>query len=756
MFSQYKNNTTEEIAVCGIPFSVSRDEKGLVKAIEGGNWTNVKMANKCEVLFFLGMANTEWCCSEWWGQNEVMFNHDQRVFIGDKMQRICVVYEDNTQDTADIRFGVNCWNYDLFCEPGKKENRCFRAPYDEPFRSDANARKLLEDSLHLMQNDAEDYEKNTKWVFAFRVNPNKTIKFITWGGKKNKGVNISAVTGLNAGEEIDPKWPIMTNADFLNKSWFKAADKLAHRLYTYMEDIPNSVTIDEIEGFDAPDIRFYGSGTADIYTNVYRYNLMDMAYEKVTADGMPHTSSEHTYDFGCYGGMGTYTAAEDYFPHVWIRDNGRSLTEVVNFGYEERPILAADKLFEMLKPSITISIPHWSRIANLPPDEDNPGIDRDRMENDGHGAIMLFMYSLYNKGVVGKEWVKEKAAKLKEAADFIFWQIENPVESGFDKVLFTYSESSDQAYGSFDLFSNATVVAAMEGFARMFADIGDVEYAQKLADASKLLRDGIDQVFMMDHPRYGNVYTDTTTDCWTHEYKRFCEALMEGDIHGYDMATDRPDRYEILSRTFRAQKELSYYPFAGRQMGYGQGYLTVAAITLDMFDELTECMDAIACESYHPYDRLNYIIPEGIVRHGSGKFWFRQSDLGNAVQQAEPIKCARLLVGIDDITVSRGLRLIPRLPNTWTKLEAKNYTVNTADGRKKFDFTYQRATKDDASYDVYAQADGKAYGATFSKSVPVTYLRVGPFDSENITVRGGIVNRVVKLQNRWFAMVTPC
>ncbi|MBQ5930139.1 MAG: hypothetical protein IIX02_05035, partial [Clostridia bacterium] len=246
-------------------------------------------------------------------------------------------------------------NYDLFCEPGKKENRCFKAPYDEPFRSDANARKLLEDSLHLMQNDAEDYEKNTKWVFAFRVNPNKTIKFITWGGKKNKGVNISAVTGLNAGEAIDPKWPIMTNADFLNKSWFKAADKLAHRLYTYMEDIPNSVTIDEIAGFDAPDIRFYGSGTADIYTNVYRYNLMDMAYEKVTADGMPHTSSEHTYDFGCYGGMGTYTQGDDYFPHVWIRDNGRSLTEVVNFGYEERPILAADKLFEMLKPSITIS-----------------------------------------------------------------------------------------------------------------------------------------------------------------------------------------------------------------------------------------------------------------------------------------------------------------------------------------------------------------------------------------------------------------
>jgi hypothetical protein len=125
-------------------------------------------------------------------------------------------------------------------------------------------------------------------------------------------------------------------------------------------------------------------------------------------------------------------------------------------------------------------------------------------------------------------------------------------------------------------------------------------------------------------------------------------------------------------------------------MGYGQGYLTLSTLALDLFDELTECMEAATMMCYHHTDN-KYIVPEGVIMHGSKQFWFRNCDLGNAVQQAEIVKCARLVVGIDDIDKNKGIRLVPRLPDTWDGFEAKDFPVTLKDGTvKKFSFAYGR------------------------------------------------------------------
>ena len=194
----------------------------------------------------------------------------------------------------------------------------------------------------------------------------------------------------------------------------------------------------------------------------------------------------------------------------------------------------------------------------------------------------------------------------------------------------------------------------------------------------------------MDHPKYGYILTDTTDDCWTYEYKRMIDLLIYSDIVGYDMLLENPELHDLLSRTFDAQKDLFYHPESGRQMGYGQGYLTQCAIMLDRYDELTECIEAAAMFCYHHTDH-NYIVPEGVIVHGSKRFWYRNADHGNAVQQAEIVKCSRLLLGIDDIVPERGLRLIPRLPITWQTMEVTRYPVTGADKKIKYiSFSYKR------------------------------------------------------------------
>ena len=751
MFTCFSNDYNEETSVQGIPFRVKRENE-LVKAIASSEYPCVK--GRYEALFFLGMSVDSWSCSEWWGPREVRYDHSERAFIGEILGYICAVYTDHTEYCAPVIFGVNAWNYDLFCKSHAREKLpCFDAPYDEPFRSNAAARALLTDSLHLLDNEDPEREKNTRWVFGFQLDSTREAEKIIFRREKLGGVRVSAVTGLNAGEEIRPEWRVMSISDFLSRKWFPAADKLMRRLYTFKDEIPEHVPMETPEDFKMPDIRFFGSPSAELYTNVYRVNIDDMQKRKVTADGMPHTSSANTVNFGCYVGLGTYTAAGTYSSQIWTRDVGRLLTELVNLGDFERPLLAADKLLDMLyMPANAIKRPHWKRIANLVPAEDQYGVDLDGKENDGHASVMMFLFTLFNKGAVDAEWIKAREKKLRDASDFLLWQIDCPEESGFHKILFSNSEASQQNYGGFDLYSNVISASALKGFARMFSVIGDDQYAQRLENAAKTLQKGVDEMFLMPHPRFGNVYTDTNEDCWTYEYKRFCESLMYSDLYGYDLADDAPDRYDALSRTFLAQKEQYYNPYSGRQMGYGQGYLTLAALTLDKYEEFTDCMDAVARECYHKFDH-NYIVPEGIIMHGSGRYWFRNCDLGNGVQQAEIVKCARLIVGIDDISPARPLRLVPRLPDNWTGFEAKDYPVRVQSGLSPFSFRYERTDKASPN-GVTALCEGTGYRAEFS-GLTVETLRMGPFAKPEIEVVGGKTLKTVCIGGRWFAIVAP-
>ena len=85
------------------------------------------------------------------------------------------------------------------------------------------------------------------------------------------------------------------------------------------------------------------------------------------------------------------------------------------------------------------------------------------------------------------------------------------------------------------------------------------------------------------------------------------------------------------------------YSMVFMRQAYGQGYLTGAVLMLDLVEEYTACVNASANLCYHHTD-VPYVVPEGVILHGSGQYWFRNSDLGNAVQQAEIIKEARLML----------------------------------------------------------------------------------------------------------------
>lgn len=95
---------------------------------------------------------------------------------------------------------------------------------------------------------------------------------------------------------------------------------------------------------------------------------------------------------------------------------------------------------------------------------------------------MLFIFTLFRKGVVDRQWLQEHRKELKDAADYYLWQKAHPKESNFTDILFSESETSTQITGGYDLFSNLISSFALLGYAELFREIGEADYASELAD----------------------------------------------------------------------------------------------------------------------------------------------------------------------------------------------------------------------------------------------------------------------------------
>ncbi len=740
------HKANEQLTVCGIPFDVHR-EGGVVRRVEGNH---LLAGQYFETLYFLGMSTDLWLCSDWWGQTEVMYDTSIRLFFGDRIARIRLIFADRSEELISVIYGVNAFNYNLFFPVKAHEGdlRAFSGPYDEPFRSDPKARKLLDDALMMCENTEVSAEKLTKWVFAYKPRSDKEITKIEWFREDGKraDIMISAVTGLVAGQQDVTGIPACDQGFFLRRDWYRPVEALKRRVYQYLDEIPSSVDLLEIENFDAPDIRFYNACGLDLYTNVYRKNIMDMAYQKITDDGMTHTSSAMTANFGGYVGFGTFNVSDSYGSQIWTRDIGRMLIEVISMGYFDRAKMAVEKLHETLYyPSVRFQVPHWKRVANRIAVDEND-LWNEGNENDGHASVMIAIYSLYRKGAVGKEWLEDNRKHLKAAADYFLWQEANPKESNFNGVLYSHSETSTQEYGGYDLYANTISAVALELYARLFDALGDCIYAGELRGLSGRIREGCKRYFLMEHDKYGKVWTDTTDDCWTYEYKRFADLILTSDYRCLDLFGTDADLFDIMTRTFAAEREVYYNPYSGRQMGYGQGYLTGATLMLDLVDEYTDCVNASANFCYHHTD-YPYVVPEGVIRHGSGLYWYRNCDLGNAVQQAEIVKEARLMLGIDDFC-AEALRIVPRLPKTMTVMEAYGLPVHTDEGVKKVNFRYERSS----TLPLGASDGINTYSMFLDGDVKLEWVRFGPFIKDTVESNGTIL-KIEKIQERYYAYV---
>lgn len=658
---------SEQISKSGVPFMLPAAPQ------PGSRIINVALDGRAKRLFLLGMTETAYVHA--WADPR---DQSVRFFIGDNLGDLLIRYADGSMQDFPLVLGESVWWGKSF----------YGYPY--PFPDDPHFRTALAESLRLYRPEPMQDGRYIA-VITPRAARISTIT-ITSSPNKIGSVGIDAIT---AEASVDSGFPLGHSVPLqrLDSSLKAFADrhslrssgqgeaiaqqrllKLARSLYTSDEDFRQPVKAMIPDGYEGPRVLFKGDVYASILTNAFYANVSDML-SKIDADGMYHTSSKGAVSWNGTG-FGTYKPDVGmYYATSWSRDMGRTLHELTELGYTPPALRCAQFCFRTAQlwtedPKLLFrgeQLPaHWGRVANRP----NPNT---AFENDGHGLISIYLYSLWQHLPNRREWLLANWDGVEAAGDWIVWQFAHPQISGAENgLLGTNGESAGGPRGH-TVFADYICMDALRGLAEMADSIGHSDSARIWRARADEMHDAMPKGYIIDDPEYGKVWTLKSAG-WPDKSTVLGPLIFLADFTGFAPEDDdkawRPVNEAAYQRLLNTYKPFGFY---GQAMGYGQGFVTESALLLDRMQDATNFLKWTAKQIYDP-KYGSFVVPEGVQVSPDAQFWYRAGDLGNGVQEAEIIKTLRLVIGVDDTHPDR-LRIFPRLPNDWHEIAVQDYPI---------------------------------------------------------------------------------
>ena len=700
----------------------------------------IAIGNQAKHIYLLGMAESN--NGRVWREPN---NFSLRYFVGDNIGNIKLNYTDGTTQVFPLIMGESVWWGKLFYD------------YQEPFPQDATLREALKASLRLYpQAPIED----GNYVAVITPKAVQIKNMVVECSPSKQGVPIIAgitVEPVND-KEIAGWTPISGEAlsggfnefvqtkslRLLNQNEDRAQIKfknLRQALYTHDDVYIKPVQPQIPSNYSGAKVSFSGTNFANILTNVFYHNIIDIL-AKIDTDGFFHSSTKNAVLFAG-NGLGTYrNNVGEYYNESWSRDAGRGLQEISVLGYIKEASKCSDFCFQKARlweelPSLrlndTIVLPrHWSRIINKPTQSTS-------QENDGHGLIATFLYKYWQRIPDRDQWLHDNWIDIKAAGDWITWQFDHPEITGATDVLHTTGESSAWAgnKGS-TIYADFICINALNGLAEMANAYGDVQTADHWQDRANKMFKAL-QAYIVSDIKYGKVWTLDYAG-WAYKATVLASVMCLADYQGFSPYDDYPQLRAINEATYQRTIDTYNKPFGfyGEGMGYGQSFITQSALLLDRMQEATVMLKWMAKAIYDP--RLgSFIVPEGCQTDSTGKYWYRNGDLGNCVQEAEVIKTLRIVIGIDDTHPER-LQFFPRMPYDWNKIEIEEYPVlHKRSG--VFETVYLNykleRTKDDMRLEIGSD-----------KQLSDVAFRLGPFKNKpvdsNVLVNGKLLRTTLE------------
>ena len=718
--------TREKIEASSLPFAIENPPQYTGRTVE------IPAGFRAQRLLFLGGLSSYDHGVGWWGDYEAQRDSGDRQFIGDQAGTLQVVYDDGSADNIPLVFGWNLWWYTDY------DSTANGGPHPEPFQSDPQAAAILRRAL-VLQDGVPDPLARYFWVFQPRNQTIKTIHLIDNPEKQGFPV-ISAITVLTnnpssnlrplAGEHLAAvssvdRLPVVTAADATQKRFAANLQSLRQILYTS----PAVVQKDGSRLQPAPSDRlvFRGDAAANILTRVYAENVPDLL-SKFGEQGKFHTSSQGSTNWGGYQGIGTWRDGRGlFYEQSWSRDMGRSVLEATRLGFLDQAIealhFADSHLYDLPNAFPNVNrdgqkVPaHWATIVDDPMYLDADNRHDGNQENDGHGLLLLAHYAVWQAKGRDPAWLNDRWPIIRDAADWYRFQMDNPSFSRAKDVLFTEGESANgQGY---DVYSNFIAMKALEKAAEMAEMMGEVRQAWQWQALARRLRDGMLRSLTVSDPKFGATWKVTALD-WTYGHESLAPLLIGADTDGFELDQTDAVLDQVTHNTYLRQLSQPSGVFSPRSLGYGQSFITQAALLEDDVENYTKALEALASYIYYP-GHEPFLVPEGVAVHPSGDYWYRTGDLGNAVHQAEVLKTLAIVAGVDSHSLD-VVKLLPRLPLGWTGIDVKDFPLTV--------------TASSLSYHLERGSRYVGMDITASKPIASLSVRLGPIpkDAGKVTV----------------------
>lgn len=717
----------------GVPFA-----KGTLQLTQGGS-SRLAVGAKARQIFLLGMVESP-DIHAWADPND----DSVRCFIGDRMGEIRLTYADgSTQDFPLISGESIWWGKPFYQDQG-------------PFGTDPTFRKALASSLRLYPPEPVE-DGNYIAVIDPKPVTLLNITIISSPAKKVTPIitGLTLVTGdrsrIAGGIAVSPKpFPPKFRRFMLNKPLRRvgenkrASKRQLHdlKMALYSSDktfFKGQVNPETPPGYEGPKVAFRGNIYARVLANAFEFNVQDMR-DKFDPDGVYHTSTKNALVWGIGGGqMGTYREnAGLYYNGSWSRDMGRTIQEMAELDYittVDSSVCYAMRMENIWEQKDAPTVngkhypPHWGRVTNklnsAPP-----------YENDGHGLLTMALYDTWRRVSNRDNWLRTWWPDVKAAGDWIIWQFDHPGISGAsDGLLSTTGES---AHGKgYTVYADVVCMDALNALARMAGSIGQTQSARLWRSRAEMMHKAITAGYIVDDPKYGPVWTLKHAG-WPNKSTVLGPLIFQADYQGF-APEDNDSLWRTVSEATYRRLIDTYKPlgFYGWAMGYGQGFVTQAALLLDNMQDATKMLDWTAKEIFDPRYG-SFIVPEGVQLDPDGRFWYRAGDLGNGVQEAEIVKALRIVIGLDDTHPDR-LQFYPRMPFGWHEMKVKDYPV-----------LFERNGKTDTTHVYYrlVRTGGKMELRIVStRNLGLVTMRLGPFgnkpEGSSVRVNGIVPDRTV-------------
>jgi hypothetical protein len=263
-------------------------------------------------------------------------------------------------------------------------------------------------------------------------------------------------------------------------------------------------------------------------------------------------------------------------------------------------------------------------------------------------------------------------------------------------------------------------MTSLDALAQMADSIGETKSAPLWRDRAEKMRSAIPARYLIADPKYGHVWTLDSAG-WPNQSTVLGPLIFLADYKGFAPQDDDPGWRQANEASYQRLID-TYRPFGfyGWAMGYGQGFVTQAALLLDRMKDVTPMLNWTA-RSVYDSEINSFVVPEGAQVDPTGRFIYRTGDQGNGVQEAEIIKALRIVIGVDDNQLDRP-RVFPRMPYGWNQMGVEKYPL-------RFEHQGSRETAL-VKYSLMRTAGRINFEISSDKDLGPIAVRLGPFEKQ--------------------------